>query len=292
MAGSFKFAFSIDGDASKAIKAMENLAKSMDRLAKALENFGKSSERAGKRSEGAARKADAAWKKASKTVQTAMTTVNQVSSTPVPAAGGAGGGGGVPPTVPFTGGVSGPFPEFPDPNIIDGAFRVLRDPPDLRRMMSDLGSISRLFVRVGSTAMSAGRSIMDSFGNRTVGMFNAIGKHVEKLRYNFANVVDAMRLTGQAVTNVGRALFFFVTIPIGGFLMATAKAAIDFDDAMIRVRKTTGLTGQQLGVLSQNLRNMAKVMASSHIELAGIAEIIGQFYYSTYETVCNVGCYN
>lgn len=92
----------------------------------------------------------------------------------------------------------------------------------------------------------------------------------------FNRLTNSFRLVTQGITNVGRAVMFFVGLPLIAFLTAGFRTAIDYEDALVRVQKTTNLTNQQMQRLSNGLRTLARSTTSSHIELAEMAEQLGQ----------------
>ena len=99
-----------------------------------------------------------------------------------------------------------------------------------------------------------------------------------KFSKTFLLLNDTIRYAAQGITNIGRSLFFFISIPLAGFLTRMSGGAIDFDDAMKRVAKTTSLSGENLSNLQGKLRELATVTSTSHVELAKIAEVVGQMH--------------
>ena len=57
------------------------------------------------------------------------------------------------------------------------------------------------------------------------------------------------------------------------------KAAIDYETAFAGVKKTVDGTPQQFDKLSASIREMAKEMPSSAVEIANVAEAAGQLGY-------------
>jgi TP901 family phage tail tape measure protein len=87
---------------------------------------------------------------------------------------------------------------------------------------------------------------------------------------------NSFRLLTQGFSEIGRVLTTFISIPLGAFFAASLKTAIDFEAAIVRVGKTTGLEGAKLQDLTQWIREFAKYTVSSHVELATFAEQLGQ----------------
>ncbi|MCK5606803.1 phage tail tape measure protein, partial [Candidatus Pacearchaeota archaeon] len=97
-----------------------------------------------------------------------------------------------------------------------------------------------------------------------------------QVRNAYMAVTDAARLATQGFTNFGRSMFFFVSLPLIGFFKGLITASVDFEDQMVRVGKTTGLWGESLERVSQGIRALARVTSTSHVDLATMAEQIGQ----------------
>jgi len=92
----------------------------------------------------------------------------------------------------------------------------------------------------------------------------------------FMNMSNSLRLTAQGMMSVGKGLTMFITPLIFLSLKSAAKVAIDFDAALVRVSKTTQLTGKSLDQLAMGLRAIGITTATSQTDLAKMAEQIGQ----------------
>lgn len=103
-----------------------------------------------------------------------------------------------------------------------------------------------------------------------------VSKGMMGMQKIFMMVGDFGRLLSQAMTNFGRSMMFFVSLPLIGALVKAGKIVIDFEDAMVRTGKTTDLWGEQLRELAMGLREMSLATSTSHVELATMAEQVGQ----------------
>lgn len=65
-------------------------------------------------------------------------------------------------------------------------------------------------------------------------------------------------------------------VAMAGGLLLTAKAAMDWQTAFTGVKKTVDTTDPAFGQLEGQLRGLARTMATSHEEIAGVAEVAGQ----------------
>lgn len=84
-----------------------------------------------------------------------------------------------------------------------------------------------------------------------------------------------MRAVGQASLNVAKKTAITGAL-IAAPLMLAANAAVEFEDKMADVAKTTGLQGQELAMLSQDILNLATTTRTSIPDIVKIAEIGGQ----------------
>lgn len=87
---------------------------------------------------------------------------------------------------------------------------------------------------------------------------------------------DKLKNAGQKMQNTGRTLTRNITAPLAAISGLSVKAAIDFESAMIGVRKTTDLTDEEFERMSQGIRNMAREIPASTTAIAEVAEAAGQ----------------
>ena len=66
-----------------------------------------------------------------------------------------------------------------------------------------------------------------------------------------------------------------------GLGAAAIKAGVEYESAFAGVKKTVDATEQQLAKLDQGIRDMAKTMPTSAVEIAGVAEAAGQLGIKT-----------
>jgi len=283
MAGTFKVAFAIEGDATKALKAIEGLAGAVDRLASILEKLGGVAASAGAKQEAAADKANRGFRRAEEGANRYANALMRVQSA----------GGGMskmpppPPPIP-------PSRQLPPGggDFIEGQFRdvtaISKFQDFIGKINTGLGTMSQRLMSVSSGALMLGRNLLSGIGTALPKLITGFGGFVDKVRQSLMAVNDLFRFTSQAITNVGRSLFFFVSIPLAAFFVSLTRSAIDFEDAMVRVAKTTGLTGSQLEVLSEHLRMLARNTGTSIVELVKIAEVIGQMGVTSVNAITNL----
>lgn len=86
--------------------------------------------------------------------------------------------------------------------------------------------------------------------------------------------------TGDKIQGAGKKLSAF-SAATGSALVASAKSAIDFEDAFAGVEKTVDGTAEQMEELKTGIRNMSKEIPSSTTEISAVAEAAGQLGIKT-----------
>lgn len=99
--------------------------------------------------------------------------------------------------------------------------------------------------------------------------------------------VDALRLTTQGLMSIGRAVTFFVALPLGAFFAMGSQTALTFEDQMIRVAKTTGLVGDGLKYVEDEIRRIARRAPTTHEQLGMMAEQAGQLGITAPDAIAN-----
>ena len=102
---------------------------------------------------------------------------------------------------------------------------------------------------------------------------NNTGKKIEEFGTKIENA-------GNKIENTGKKLSAF-SAATGAALIASAKTAIDFEDAFTGVEKTVDGTAEQMEELKQGIRNMAKEIPSTTTEISAVAEAAGQLGIKT-----------
>lgn len=99
------------------------------------------------------------------------------------------------------------------------------------------------------------------------------GEDITKLGENISKA-------GEKIENAGKKISVFSTATAGAFV-ASAKTAIDFEDAFTGVEKTVDATDEQLEEMKGQIRELAKEMPASTTEIAAVAEAAGQLGIKT-----------
>jgi len=108
---------------------------------------------------------------------------------------------------------------------------------------------------------------------KTLSAITAGGRTAVNTFMNFSN---SLRLAAQGMMSIGKSMTLFLTPAIFLIIKKAADVAIGFDAALVRVSKTTQLTGARLKELALGIREMGVTTATSQVDLAKMAEQIGQ----------------
>lgn len=102
---------------------------------------------------------------------------------------------------------------------------------------------------------------------------NNTGKKIEEFGTKVENV-------GNKIEGAGKKMSAF-SAATATALVASAKSAIDFEDAFAGVEKTVDGTEEQMAELKQGIRDMSKEIPSTTTEISAVAEAAGQLGIKT-----------
>lgn len=91
----------------------------------------------------------------------------------------------------------------------------------------------------------------------------------------------ALATTGQKLSTTGRKMTMGLTLPIVAVGTAALKSALDWESAFAGVQKTVDGTEQQMAALSTGIIEMSKVLPTSAVDIAKVAENAGQLGIQT-----------
>ena len=111
---------------------------------------------------------------------------------------------------------------------------------------------------------------------KAVGRENSFFGKMENLGKNLVKSGDNIQQFGKKVSDFGGTLTKGISAPLIASAGFALKAAIDYETAFAGVKKTVDGTPQQFDKLSASIREMAKEMPSSAVEIANVAEVAGQ----------------
>lgn len=114
--------------------------------------------------------------------------------------------------------------------------------------------------------------------------YNKRIKEIESQLHNTGKKIEEfgtkVENTGKKIESAGKKLSAF-SGATGAALVASAKSAIDFEDAFAGVEKTVDGTEEQMEELKQGIRDMAKELPSTTTEISAVAEAAGQLGIKT-----------
>ena len=146
---------------------------------------------------------------------------------------------------------------------------------DASKALSAVNSLNDTVNKLNTTVKGmakANKTAATSSASSWSGFMNVI----KTLGMGVRGLVDGFRLMTQGMMSAGRAMTFFVTIPLLGFLRQASTNVMGFQDGLIRVGKTTEISGKQLDDLGQAIRDISLSAPTATADLLAMAEQAGQ----------------
>ena len=163
---------------------------------------------------------------------------------------------------------------------LKNAYEVQQDKVStLKMQLSDLENAENknvTAIKKKRNELTAAEVKLESYNKRIKdieGQLHNTGKKIEEFGEKTINV-------GNKVEGVGKKLSAFSAATTAA-LVASAKSAIDFEDAFTGVEKTVDGTEEQMAKLKQGIRDMAKEIPSTTTEISAVAEAAGQLGIQT-----------
>lgn len=111
---------------------------------------------------------------------------------------------------------------------------------------------------------------------KTENQLKALEAQANKTNQTLLGIRDASMKIGETTGKIGSKMTKTITAPLVAGAGVVTKFAADFDTAMVGVSKTVDMTDQEFEAMSSSIRDMAKEMPASAVEIAGVAEAAGQ----------------
>jgi len=129
--------------------------------------------------------------------------------------------------------------------------------------------------------LSALGSAMNGMQKKYEAQNSASHQHFKQMVSNSVQVVNQMtnafRWFSQGVAELGRTLTFYIALPLAAVFQQGVSGAVEFEAAMVRVEKVSeGLSQKGLQRISDGIREIARSSTATHMELAKMAEQLGQ----------------
>lgn len=106
--------------------------------------------------------------------------------------------------------------------------------------------------------------------------FDKATKSIEKLQKQANKVGDFSKKLGAGVEKIGSSLTKGLTVPLGVAFAAAGKNFAEFEQGLVGVGKTTGLTGNDLKNFGDEISKMSSSIPASTTDLLQLAETAGQ----------------
>lgn len=111
---------------------------------------------------------------------------------------------------------------------------------------------------------------------KTENQLKSLEAQANKTNQTLLGIRDASMKIGETTGKIGSTMTKTITAPLVAGAGVITKFAADFDTAMVGVAKTVDMTDQEFEAMSNSIREMAKEMPASAVEIAGVAEAAGQ----------------
>lgn len=156
-----------------------------------------------------------------------------------------------------------------------------------------IGAIGQAFGQATKAAIGFVRKGLNAV--RT--SFQKTLKHFDSFRNVVNKTVDSFRQMTQGILSIGRAVTFFVSVPLTAFLRGAIKASLDLEDQLARIAKVAGgslqntltKTGNLLeSSFTDRLLELSLVTLSSITELSAWAEQLGQMGVKDAQSILNL----
>ncbi len=125
-------------------------------------------------------------------------------------------------------------------------------------------------------ALTQAEASLQRYQNQIDEVTNKINTNSEAIK----KVGKDYQENGKKIEGAGKKLSAFSAATLAA-LTASAKGAIDFEDAFVGVEKTVDATDEQLEELKTQIRQMAKEIPASTTEISAVAEAAGQLGIKT-----------
>ena len=110
-----------------------------------------------------------------------------------------------------------------------------------------------------------------------VGKENSFANRINKFGDGLIKSGDKIKTFGDSVSSLGGKLTTGLTLPLVASVGMVTKAAVDYESAFAGVKKTVDETATvSYKNLSDGIRQMAKELPASAVEIANVAEVAGQ----------------
>lgn len=154
------------------------------------------------------------------------------------------------------------------------------------KLKSEIGDLSKATEKEKATLASSQSAMTATAANvaELQNKYNSLGREIATQSSVFTkfgqvatDIGGKLKKAGDGLSGVGSALTKGVTVPLVTGAGLATKAAIEYEDAFAGVKKTVDETATtSYAKLSAGIRDMAKQLPASVVEIANVAESAGQ----------------
>ena len=144
------------------------------------------------------------------------------------------------------------------------------------------GSLRSIFVTVGLDSGNTKQNLIAITGasDKSVQSFKSLGRSTDALKAKYNQLSASVRSAAQSMTSAQKQALGAMATGVGFAAKRGVDSAIqsfaDLDTAMARVRKTTGMTKDEIAVMRGEFIAMSKDVPTAAAELASIGAVAGQ----------------
>ncbi|MCK4819386.1 phage tail tape measure protein, partial [bacterium] len=143
-------------------------------------------------------------------------------------------------------------------------------------------SLRSIFVTIGLNAGKTKQDLIAITGasDKSVKSFDSLGRSTDSLKAKYNQLSSSVRTAAQNMTETQKMALGAAMTGFGYAARRTVdrstQSFAELDTAMARVRKTTGMTKDEIEVMRAEFINMSKEVPTSAAELAAIGAVAGQ----------------
>lgn len=120
------------------------------------------------------------------------------------------------------------------------------------------------------------KAVLSAVDRNFTSTMKAAEKAMESLHNSANNVTKTATNVGKSVEKIGSTATKVLTIPLTTAFGYAGKQFMDFETGLIGVKKTTGMTGNELKGFGNEISKMSTKIPMSSKELLGLSEVAGQ----------------
>jgi len=166
-------------------------------------------------------------------------------------------------------------------------------------------NFTKLSVAMGKIPFAASGSVLGRLARSVTGLDNALSAKNKTLALSanyyrglvgqvvslnrFINVLgSSVRQVGQGLQNFATVFSLYVSLPVTGFITSMTRGLIDFQDKLIAVRRSTGMSTEDVYKLGQAIQEYSLMTSTTPVDLATQAEAWGRLGITGVNTIARL----